>query len=103
MLVLLSSVVAILLVDKDSILFVKVAPPEAGGALFSGAAERAYLVLGCLIGAAGGPLQAASRTLLIRLAPQDRIAQYFGLFALTGKVTSFVGPMLIGIVTALAE
>jgi UMF1 family MFS transporter len=53
-------------------------------------------VLGCLIGAAGGPLQAASRTLLIRLAPKDRIAQYFGLFALTGKVTSFIGPLLIG-------
>jgi len=91
MLILLCSIVALLLVDKDSILFVKVALPAPDGALFSGAAERAYLVLGCLIGAAGGPLQAASRTLLIRLAPQDRIAQYFGLFALTGKVTSFVG------------
>jgi UMF1 family MFS transporter len=103
MLILLTSIVAILLVDKDSILFVKVAPPEPGGALFSGAAERAYLVLGCLIGAAGGPLQAASRTLLIRLAPKDRIAQYFGLFALTGKVTSFTGPLLIGVITAVTE
>ena len=103
MLILLLSIVAILLVDKDSILFVKVAPPEPGGALFSGAAERAYLLLGCLIGAAGGPLQAASRTLLIRLAPQDRIAQYFGLFALTGKVTSFVGPLLIGVITAMTQ
>src|SRR6476661_2205607 len=101
MLILLSSIVAILLVDKDSIFFVKVAPPVPDGALFSGAAERAYLLLGCLIGAAGGPLQAASRTLLIRLAPQDRIAQYFGVFALTGKVTSFVGPLLIGAITAI--
>ena len=58
-------------------------------------------MLGCLIGAAGGPLQAASRTLLIRLAPKDRIAQYFGLFALTGKVTSFIGPLLIGAITAV--
>ena len=77
------------------------APPVPGGPLFSGAAERAYLILGCLIGAAGGPLQAASRTLLIRLAPRDRIAQCFGLFALTGKVTSFIGPLLIGVVTAV--
>ena len=100
MLVLLLSLTAILLVDKDSILLVKVAPPQPGGALFAGSAERAYLVLGCLIGAAGGPLQAASRTLLIRLAPKDRIAQYFGLFALTGKVTSFIGPLLIGAITA---
>ena len=101
--ILLSSIIGILLVDKDSIFFVKVAPPVPGGALFSGAAERAYLVLGCLIGMAGGPLQAASRSLLVRLAPKDRIAQYFGLFALTGKVTSFVGPLLIGAITAVTE
>ena len=99
--VLLSSIIGILLVDKDSIFFVKVAPPVPGGALFSGAAERAYLMLGCLIGTAGGPLQAASRSLLVRMAPKDRVAQYFGLFALTGKVTSFVGPLLIGAITAI--
>jgi MFS transporter, UMF1 family len=103
MLILLLAILAILLVDKDSILFVKVAPPVPGGALFAAPAERAYLLLGCLIGAAGGPLQAASRTLLIHMAPKDRIAQYFGLFALTGKVTSFVGPLLIGIVTAVTD
>jgi UMF1 family MFS transporter len=101
MLLLLFAIMAILLVDKDRILFIKVTPPVPGGALFAASAERAYLLLGCLIGAAGGPLQAASRTLLIRLAPQDRIAQYFGLFALTGKVTSFVGPLLIGAITAV--
>jgi UMF1 family MFS transporter len=103
MTLLLLAVVAILLVGRDSILFIRVAPPVPDGALFAATAERAYLVLGCLIGAAGGPLQAASRTLLIRMAPKDRIAQYFGLFALTGKVTSFVGPLLIGIVTAVTE
>jgi UMF1 family MFS transporter len=98
--ILLFAIVVILTVNKDSILFIPVAPPAPGGPLFAGAAERAYIVLGCLIGAAGAPLQAASRSLLIRLAPQDRIAQYFGLFALTGKVTSFIGPLLIGAITA---
>jgi MFS transporter, UMF1 family len=101
MCMLLFATVAILLVAKDRILFFQVTPPVPGGALFASAAERAYLVLGCLIGAAGAPLQAASRSLLIRIAPRDRIAQYFGLFALTGKVTSFVGPLLIGVITAL--
>src|SRR3984893_11709880 len=101
MMILLFAIAAILLVDKDSILFVKVTPPAPDGALFASAAERAYLVLGCLVGAAGGPLQAASRTLLIRLARRERIAQYFGLFALTGKVTSFVGPLLIGVITEI--
>jgi UMF1 family MFS transporter len=100
MTILLISIIAILAVSKDSILFIPISPPVPGGALFSSGAERAYLVLGCMIGAAGAPLQAASRSLLIRMAPKYRIAQYFGLFALTGKVTSFIGPLLIGIVTA---
>jgi MFS transporter, UMF1 family len=100
MTILLISIIAILAVSKDSILFIPISLPVPGGPLFSSGAERAYLVLGCMIGAAGAPLQAASRSLLIRMAPKDRIAQYFGLFALTGKVTSFIGPLLIGIVTA---
>jgi MFS transporter, UMF1 family len=100
MTLLLVAVVAILLVNLDSVLFIPVAPPLPGGPLFASSAERAYLVLGCVLGACGAPLQAASRSLLVRMAPKDRIAQYFGLFALTGKVTSFIGPLLIGIVTS---
>ena len=100
MIILLLAIIGILLVEKDSVLFVPVTPPQPGAALFASAAERAYLILGCCIGAVGAPLQAASRSLLIQIAPKDRIAQYFGLFALTGKVTSFVGPLLIGVVTA---
>lgn len=91
---------AILMIDRDSILFVKVAPPVDGGPLFGAAAERAYLLIGCVLGFVAGPLQAASRTLLIRLAPRDRITQHFGLFALTGKMTSFVGPLAVASVTA---
>jgi UMF1 family MFS transporter len=101
MTILLLSVIWILTVDRDSVMLIKVAPPVPGGGLFAAPAEQAYLVLGCLIGMAGGPLQAASRTLLIHLAPKDRIAQCFGLFALTGKLTSFVGPLLIGVITAV--
>ena len=101
MLILLFAIIAILTVDKETIFFVTVAPPAPNQPLFSAPAERAYLVLGCLIGLAGGPLQAASRSLLIRLAPKERITQYFGLFALTGKVTSFIGPLLISIVTTV--
>jgi MFS transporter, UMF1 family len=103
LIILLAAIIAILLVDRNSILFIPVAPPVPNGPLFASAPERAYLVLGCMIGAVGAPLQAASRSLLIRMAPKDRVAQYFGLFALTGKVTSFVGPLLIGTVTAVTS
>src|SRR3954466_14476866 len=82
-------------------MLLQVAPPVPGEGLFASTSERAYLVLGSLIGMAGGPLQAASRTLLIRMAPKDRVAQYFGLFALTGKVSSFIGPLLVCLITAV--
>ena len=101
MLVLLLAIIAILLVDKDSILFVKVAPPRARRRAVRRRRRERLSRARLPDRRAGGPLQAASRTLLIRLAPKDRIAQYFGLFALTGKVTSFIGPLLIGVVTAV--
>ena len=103
LIILLLAVIWILTVNRDSVFFIQVAPPVPGGGLFAAPAEKVYLLLGCLIGMAGGPLQAASRSLLIRMAPEDRIAQHFGLFALTGKVTSFVGPLLIGFVTLATE
>lgn len=59
-----------------------------------------FYICGALIGAAGGPLQAASRTMLVRHTTPDRATEAFGLFALSGKVTSFLAPFLIGVVTA---
>lgn len=49
-----------------------------------------------------GPIQAASRTFMARLAPSDMRGEMFGLYAVSGKVTSFVGPFAVGWVTALA-
>jgi UMF1 family MFS transporter len=93
--------IAILSVGREAIFFlVPVAPPRPGDALYGSAAERTYVALGLLIGLAAGPLQAASRTLLVRLAPPDRVTQFFGLLALSGKVTSFLGPLLVASVTA---
>src|SRR5260370_40148276 len=102
LLILMVSGAAILTIDRDQIAFGPVAPPAAGAGLFASAAERAYLGVGLLIGMVAGPVQAAARSLLARLAPADRITQFFGLFALSGKITSFVGPPLGGRVTAVA-
>ena len=60
-----------------------------------------FWVWGLLLGIFVGPVQAASRTLMGRLAPEDKRNQMFGLLALTGKVTSFVGPILVGWITLL--
>ena len=47
-----------------------------------------------------GPVQASSRTLMARLAPPEARNEMFGLFAVTGKAISFLGPLAVGIVTA---
>jgi UMF1 family MFS transporter len=101
--ILIVASIAILSIDRDRIAFiVMVAPPEPDGALFAAAAERAYVAVGLAIGLVVGPLQASSRTLLARLAPPDRLTQFFGLFALSGRVTSFIGPFVVAAVTAAA-
>jgi len=46
-----------------------------------------------------GPAQAASRTLMARLSPPSMRGEMFGLFALSGKVTAFLGPAAVGWVT----
>lgn len=47
-----------------------------------------------------GPAQAASRSLMARLAPPELQTEMFGLFALSGKITSFVGPAMVAWATA---
>jgi UMF1 family MFS transporter len=48
-----------------------------------------------------GPAQSASRSLMARIAPPQVYAEMFGLYALAGKATAFMGPALFGWVTAL--
>ena len=58
-----------------------------------------FFVFGAIIGAAGGVIQAASRTMMVRQANPARMTEAFGLYALAGKATSFLAPLLIGITT----
>ncbi|MET1416155.1 MFS transporter [Roseibium sp. HPY-6] len=88
-------------VDRTTVFFVIETEAAPEGALFASLPEQVFIALGALIGAVSGPLQASCRSLLIRLAPQEHMTQYFGLLALSGKVTSFLAPLAVGVVTAL--
>jgi UMF1 family MFS transporter len=72
-------------------------PVEADSAL----PDIAFYILGALIGAAGGSLQGASRTMLVRQADPARMTESFGLYALAGKATAFIAPLSIGAVTQI--
>ncbi len=61
-----------------------------------------FWAFGLTLGIFVGPVQAASRTYMGRIAPEELRNQMFGLFALSGKVTSFIGPFLVGWLTYAA-
>lgn len=63
--------------------------------------ETLFWVFGLTLGIFVGPVQAAGRSWMARAAPPDLRNQMFGLFALSGKVTAFVGPFLVGWLTWL--
>ena len=63
--------------------------------------DAIFFICGALIGGAGGALQAASRTLMVRHTSDERATEAFGLYALSGKATAFLAPFLIAVVTDL--
>lgn len=62
-----------------------------------------FYILGAAIGAFIGPAQSASRSLMARLAPAEVRTEMFGLYALSGKVTAFLGPAMVGAVTVATD
>ncbi|MGB3279077.1 MAG: MFS transporter [Pseudorhodobacter sp.] len=84
--------IGVVMVSRSSVFGI---PVEATSKL----PDIAFYILGGLIGAAGGALQSASRTMLVRQANPDHITESFGLYALAGKATSFLAPLSIGLVT----
>jgi UMF1 family MFS transporter len=53
-----------------------------------------------LLGLMIGPNQAASRSLLSKLVPDEKQAEFFGLYSFSGKVSSLLGPLVYGSVVA---
>ncbi|MFV2051347.1 MFS transporter [Aliiroseovarius sp. YM-037] len=93
-LTLASVALLIVFVSRDSVFGIAVPPDSA-------LPDIAFYVLGGMIGAAGGALQSASRTMMVRQANPARMTEAFGLYALAGKATSFIAPLLIGITTTV--
>ena len=62
-----------------------------------------FWVAGIIIGIFSGPNQAASRSLMGRYVPDGMENEFFGFFAFSGKLTAFVGPLALGIVTDVSD
>lgn len=83
----------IITTTSEEVLFMKV--DEA-----SRLPDLLFFVSGAFIGAASGSIQAASRTLLVDQVPHAHITEAFGLYALSGKATTFIGPLSVAALTA---
>lgn len=88
-------------IRRDTVLFFihYDVPLASVGGLLSTKTEWVFMVFGIMVGIFGGPTQAASRTLLARLSPPERVASFYGLFALSGKATAFLAPFSVALLT----
>ena len=92
--------IGILSVSTDRVLFVVPVVellPTRG--LFGSLQEQVFMGFALLLGFCMGPMQAASRTLIGRLAPEGMAGEFFGLFALSGRATAWMAPLAIGVIT----
>jgi UMF1 family MFS transporter len=58
-----------------------------------------FWIFSMILGVFVGPAQSASRSYLARIAPEGLQNELFGLEALSGKATAFLGPLVVGWVT----
>ena len=63
--------------------------------------ETWFWVAGILLGLLVGPNQASSRSLMARFTPPTKENEFFGFFAFSGKLTAFMGPLLLGWFTSV--
>jgi UMF1 family MFS transporter len=91
-------------VTADRVLFfVPAEPLDPNRAMFGSLQERVFMAFALLLGFCMGPMQAASRTLIGRIAPVGMTGEFFGLFALSGRATAWMAPLAIGLVTRFLE
>jgi UMF1 family MFS transporter len=60
-----------------------------------------FLVAGAILGSGLGGVQVADRVLMVRLAPPERVGEFFGLYGLVGKGSQVIGQLLYGITLLL--
>ena len=60
-----------------------------------------FWVLAVAVGCFQGGIQALSRSYFAKIIPENASGEYFGLFDICGKGASFLGTMLIGVVTQI--
>lgn len=92
-------------ISKDSILFglVPAGRTVHGLGLFDTLADMSYLIIIAFVAALAAANIAASRHMMVTLAPKERLSEFFGLFALSSTATVWIGPLLIEVFTNVSK
>ena len=78
-----------------------VALASLGAVAILAPSEPVFWAAGACLGLFIGPLQSSARAWVARAAPPSQRASLFGLMMFSGKATSFVGPLLYGVLVAV--
>jgi UMF1 family MFS transporter len=65
---------------------------------FASPQEQLFVAAALLVAVGAGPALSGMRALMAAIAPPEQVSACFGLYALVGKATNFVGPLLLGLV-----
>ena len=76
-------------------------PALWNGPMFRTLPEVLYLCIGFGTAIFVTAAYSSSRMLLVRLAPPEKLGSFFGLYALSGTATMWLGALMVGIFTAL--
>jgi UMF1 family MFS transporter len=85
-------------ITPTTILFIPfegLAEPVWGFPYFQTLPEILYLLTSVLFALFITSAYANSRTMLARIAPENEMTKFFGLYALSGQVTTFIAPILV--------
>lgn len=92
------AVVIALGTTKDSLLYGLIPAGQKIHSLgvFSRLSDVAYLGIVAVIAALAAANISTSRYMMVTLAPKDRVAEFYGLFAMSSTATVWLGPLLTG-------
>ena len=58
-----------------------------------------FIILAIFLSSFFGPIQSASRVYFAKSIPDEKKYEFFGFYSFSGKVTSFIGPIIFGTIS----
>ena len=96
-------------IDKDTIFFFftvneySSSVEEFTFGMFNSVSQITYICVVIGISIFYGPAQTASRALMVKLAPQEKMTEFFGLYAFAGKSTAWLVPGIMSLILAFTD